>query len=318
MSFIVKAYKEFSEALRQYAQVGGVANPSATTMQMMQDLFMNWSDTMKMMVQNFWQPEKVYEVGEVIISPNMPKGFRAYVKTGGTTSNSEPQWSNEDGKEISDGSVTFVMKKIIYILPKVVSDLELQNKLLITYSDKTTKEIAIVKTINNNAPDDNGNVEVSAALVGDIFYRPYLAPNHVKANGATVNRADYPTLKNFADENNMWTTNPTNEPWKYGVGDGSKTMVLPDYRGRVIQGGDITAVLAAGLPEIQGLFNTCATSANADGCFSSDYSQQGDWRSSEKRYAQTITMRASKSNAIYSASDTVQPPALQMIPQIKY
>lgn len=32
----------------------------------------------------------------------------------------------------------------------------------------------------------------------------------------------------------------------------------------------------------------------------------------------TVTFDASRSNSIYGASDTVQPPAITLIPQIKY
>ena len=70
--------------------------------------------------------------------------------------------------------------------------------------------------------------------VGDVVFRPYLKKGYVKANGATVNRADYPRLVAFATANNLWTSSPSTEPWKFGQGDGSKTMVLPNYVGRFI------------------------------------------------------------------------------------
>ncbi len=124
--------------------------------------------------------------------------------------------------------------------------------------------------------------EMSSALVGDVAFRPYLAKKWVKANGATVNRADYPRLVKFATDNNLWTDSPSTEPWKYGRGNGSTTMVLPDYRNRFIQGGDTPSVVAAGLPNITG-------SAGHFNC-----------------------------NKIYGSSNTVQPPALMLIPQLRY
>lgn len=74
--------------------------------------------------------------------------------------------------------------------------------------------------------------------VGFVIHHAILLPGFVKANGAEVNREDYPRLVTFATENNLWTETPTEEPFKYGVGDGSTTMILPDYRNRFIMGGD--------------------------------------------------------------------------------
>ena len=95
---------------------------------------------------------------------------------------------------------------------------------------------------------------VEGIPVGDVVYRPFLMSGYVKANGATVNRADYPNLVQYANDHSLWTSNPTGEPWKYGQGNGSTTMVLPDYRNRVIQGGDTAKTLSAGVPNIKGQF----------------------------------------------------------------
>lgn len=57
----------------------------------------------------------------------------------------------------------------------------------------------------------------------------------MKANGATVLRDDYPRLVQFVDKYNLWTTEATKAtyPGKFGKGNGSTTMSLPDYRGVV-------------------------------------------------------------------------------------
>ena len=169
-------------------------------------------------------------------------------------------------------------------------------------------------------------------FVGYVFYRPYLAPGHVKANGATVNRADYPRLAQFATDHDLWTSDPTNEPWKYGVGDGSTTMVLPDYRGRVIQGGDTTALLKPGLPNITGwmhgdTFNANGTPAaiywNSYGAISTGVVNVSNNVASHQNatayaVASDIVFNAANSNSIYGASETVQGPALSLIPQLRY
>ena len=160
--------------------------------------------------------------------------------------------------------------------------------------------------------------------VGDVVYRPFLMAGYVKANGATVNRSDYPTLVDFATTNNLWTETPASEPWKYGVGDGSSTMILPDYRNRVIQGGDSLSTKAPGLPNIEGNFylrpNAAGTSTgNGAFAFLSGGSQLSASVSETARAAENgYSFRASRSNSIYGASTTVQPPAIVLIPQIRY
>lgn len=71
--------------------------------------------------------------------------------------------------------------------------------------------------------------------VGDVCGKTYLPQGYVKANGATVQRADYPRLVNLANRYNLWTTAPATYPALYGKGNGSTTMVLPDWRGVVMR-----------------------------------------------------------------------------------
>ena len=159
---------------------------------------------------------------------------------------------------------------------------------------------------------------------GDISYRPYLKNGYVKANGATVNRADYPRLVKLADTYSLWSDNPATEPYFFGVGDGSTTMVLPDFRNRVIQGGDSLMVLAAGLPNITGFTNGLHVQPIAkqwSGTGALGLQQHvGNVGSSDgiPDCATGVTFNAGLSNPIYGASSTVQPPALKLIAQIKY
>ena len=167
--------------------------------------------------------------------------------------------------------------------------------------------------------------------VGDVAFRPFLKAGYVKANGATVNRADYPRLVAFANANNLWTTNPANEPWKFGQGNGSTTMVLPNYVGRFIQGGDSMSIKSAGLPNIEGTFaffcsstdDTWLTPSVAYGAFSR-YGATGGTPATRHAAASTgdiytfTKFSAQKSNTLYGNSATVQPPAISLIPQIRY
>lgn len=158
--------------------------------------------------------------------------------------------------------------------------------------------------------------------IGDVVYRPFLMAGYVKANGATVNRADYPRLVAFANANNLWTTNPANEPWKFGQGNGSTTMVLPNYVGRFIQGGDTPTIKEAGLPNITGEFSTeCGNWPWHDHPNSAIYqdgliSNNGGFAGSDTD--DLVKFDASRSNSIYGNSSTVQPPAITLLPQVRY
>lgn len=156
--------------------------------------------------------------------------------------------------------------------------------------------------------------------IGDIFYRPFLMPGYVKANGATVIRTDYPNLVVYANDNNLWTSTPNTEPWKFGVGDGNTTMILPNYLNRVLQGGDSPAVLEAGLPNITGQYYAVVGGGiTVNGAFTGSWADSSGQTSGGGGYNRVhLVVDASKSNAIYGASNTVQPPAIVLIPQIKY
>lgn len=151
--------------------------------------------------------------------------------------------------------------------------------------------------------------------IGDVVYRPYLRSGYVKANGATVQRADYPDLVSFVNQENLWG----DKPWQYGVGDGNKTMVLPNYLTRFIEGGENPEVKEAGLPNITGNFRVWKFDPSVGGAFGVTY--LGGWANSSNGGSDSmwqVNMDASKSNRVYGLSTTVQPKSIVLIPQIKY
>ena len=161
--------------------------------------------------------------------------------------------------------------------------------------------------------------QVQGIPIGDVVYRPFLMSGYVKANGATVQRRDYPNLVTFAHNNNLWTKTPASEPWKYGIGDGSSTMVLPDYRNRFIEGSDTPGIINAGLPNITGNFTIRgAFGVSANGAFTYSSTYNSGWGDSGGQNQPTFNFNASNSSTVYGASETVQPPALSLIPQIKF
>lgn len=155
--------------------------------------------------------------------------------------------------------------------------------------------------------------------VGVVFYDSYLHAGCVKYNGATVQRSDYVRIAKIATDENLWTESPSTEPWKFGVGDGSTTMTLPDFRSRFIEGSDTPGIINAGLPNITGNFTIRgAFGVSANGAFTYSSTNNSGWGDRNGQNQPTFNFNASNSSTVYGASETVQPPALQIIPQIKY
>ena len=150
---------------------------------------------------------------------------------------------------------------------------------------------------------------------------PTVPAGYLPCNGAAVGRATYPDL--FAA---IGTT--------YGSGNGSTTFNLPNLMGKVPWGStSVGTVIAAGAPDIVGnavvTDNVCVNTSdskiffdNAEGCFSVSGSgpRVRSTNVEVRTYNdnRTLTFRASKSNDIYGNSDTVQPPALCLLPCIRY
>ena len=134
-------------------------------------------------------------------------------------------------------------------------------------------------------------------------------------NGAVVSRTNYANL--FAAIGTL-----------YGAGDGSTTFALPDLRDRVLQGSSSThaagSYIAAGLPNITGSLSSTSGFLTGNG-----FSQalQTYWGDTFAVYVNTsqranagygFDFNASRSNALYGANSTVQPPAIATNFIIKY
>mgnify|MGYP003357392142 CR=1 FL=1 len=157
----------------------------------------------------------------------------------------------------------------------------------------------------------------------------YLPAGYVKANGATIQRADYPRLVALADRHNLWTDDVTANAGLFGRGDGTATFVLPNWTDRMVQlaGDSAGATVAAGLPNITGEFSSAyaggwiGTYDNPKGSLTkvNDYSPRlGESNNAPSSYGTHYRFDASKSSPIYGASSTVQPPAIKLIPVIRY
>ena len=168
--------------------------------------------------------------------------------------------------------------------------------------------------------------------VGAVRGSLYLPTGYVKANGATVQRADYPRLVALADRHNLWTDDVTANAGLFGRGDGAATFVLPNWTNRMVQlaGDGAGASVAAGLPNITGKHKSSSYGGlwrgavgESSGALTisrtvSDFTPTVNSDSSVGANNDTISIDASKSNPIYGASATVQPPAIKLIPIIRY
>lgn len=128
----------------------------------------------------------------------------------------------------------------------------------------------------------------------------------------------------------------TNYPKLYAV---LGTNVLPNYSGRTLYGAssDINATIGSGLPNIQGkLLVTAGNEAGtyaafptrADGCFFTEnwdesfitayFVASGTAKTPTDTHKTATWFNAARSNSIYGASTTVQPPAVKVAVLIKH
>ena len=164
--------------------------------------------------------------------------------------------------------------------------------------------------------------------VGDIVFRPVLHDGFIKANGAKVKASDYPRLIKYAQDNGLIVEDNSTDKTKYMYDADADTLTLPDAQGRVLQGAtDNVKEIGAGLPNITGEFRTnnaytsyLVTDAGSVGAISWDVVNKTNLTASSSSLPtlDKLYFDASRSNPIYGASTVVQPPALALIPQIKY
>ena len=189
-----------------------------------------------------------------------------------------------------------------------------------TGNSATSDKFKIARKING--VDFDGSADIDFDNIGVVFGDTYLHAGCVKANGATVNRADYPRLVALATANNLWTADTANNLGLFGNGDGSTTMVLPNWTDRMAQfaatGG---GTVAAGLPNITGGAGAAGGIAwqNLFGAFYSSGNTAGPAIAGASPLLPIVfNFDASRSNSIYGSSATVQPSAINVIPQMKY
>lgn len=186
-----------------------------------------------------------------------------------------------------------------------------------------------------------------ASPVASIKYDYSVRPGWVKCNGAVLGGNGYPRLLNYL-KNHLATTfnyaslddateyarrQQNNNPGRFFLAHGTTldayNIILPDLTGRFIEGADTAGtVVDAGLPNITGYAEADAYGAggvltSSNGVFSLSnnyqvYAIRVDTEAPQNNTYRGLNFSASNSNSIYGRSTTVQPPAIQMIPLIKY
>lgn len=227
---------------------------------------------------------KAYSVGDIAYSSYLPSWARLECVTAGTTADTAPSsitTVSSGGVLISDGTVLWIV-------------------------------------------DDVRDMTPVGCVRGSLF----LPKGYIKANGATVQRADYPRLVQFINSNNLWTDDTTTNAGLFGKGDGNSTFVLPDHRERVLQytEDNIGGIRRAGLPDISGYFNLMFPLLSE--YFMSPFSKGNEQKYTfdltslpqitDKSYYEGAWFNAHDSNSIYGSSKTVQPPAINVIPILRY
>lgn len=172
----------------------------------------------------------------------------------------------------------------------------------------TATKLETSRTINGVAFDGTKDIIVDSNPVGTIIAVAYtgVPEGYMHCNGAAVSRTTYANLFN-----EIGTT--------YGAGDGSTTFNLPNTVARFLEGGiGAGTYYEAGLPNITG--NISAFKSSISGAFvgSNNTNRYDGWNDNEDEYAVSTSFDASRSNGIYGASTTVQPPAMTVIYCIKY
>ena len=235
-----------------------------------------------------WTASRAYSVGDVV--KTLTSSFWVYLEcvVAGTSDTTEPTFTNV-GELVTDGTVKW-----------------------------------LVLDLRDSAP------------VGTIKQDIIKRDGWLKLNGATVNIADYPRLVSFLIANsllNAYTATPDVTKFYYGDID-NETLLLPDFEGLFIENSvnNLLDEVSAGLPNISGdlLLNVLGSSElgtvcpeNTSGAFykKTSMNQRGISISSYGNADQRdrwIGFDASRSNSIYGNSITVQPPAVKLLPIIKY
>lgn len=266
-------------------------------------------------INEFRRKSTAYQVGDKVDCAFQYERFLECTKAGTTSADLLDTRSVTHGQVIADGTVEWTVRTHARSINGSVAR-----------EDGDVPVDVGVKTVNGKGPDGSGNVKVDTGLpLGHLFAWPFQTPpdGAIQCNGATYNRAlykdffAYATSKGWVKTESEWqsiaSANGGFCPY-YSQGDGSTTFRTPKFAPFMqiaIAGSSAGKYHKAGLPNIKGTFNASQLTDGSDSASGalivgggvskptpgspSDDSQNG------------FSFDASKSNAIYGRSSTVQP-----------
>lgn len=171
-------------------------------------------------------------------------------------------------------------------------------------------------------------VPVKVGSVGFVSWQYTLMQNHLSLDGGTINnfQATYPELYDFFDDNNLITTVQADYDTNHALllyDSVNDEATMPDFLDKTVWGGNTVEEKEAGLPNITGSYGLDQdnTIFSAEGAI---YNPNKEITTHASHYGATnygyiMAFDASRSSSIYSDSvTTVQPPSIQLIPQIRY
>lgn len=167
------------------------------------------------------------------------------------------------------------------------------------------------KFLTNNGTELSwGEVEVETIPVGCIqYYGGSTRPDGwLICDGSAISREDYADLFTAIGVN-------------FGAGDEATTFNLPNLIDKFPQGNTTVGLTkTAGLPNITGSIHICSDwgkRGTVSGAFSGS-TGAGDRHGEGMSTGLNLNFNAQNSNSIYGNSTTVQPPAVTLLPIIKY
>lgn len=302
---------------------------------------------------NMLARSKAYQYGDIAYSPKLPSWAYLFCVTAGTTAAEEPSFTsvNTMGQYITDGTCEWIVDDIRFNTPvgvvfydtylhdgcvkingatvqrsdykrpfKIATDKNLFYDKDDTYTFTGTTTVSGT-TITGISAEDIEKLQTAKEVCGDgILITGTGIPEDCMIDEISTDSVTITVAATAAGSNvKISYGNIHNYPYLYGWGDGVNTFVLPDYRARVIQGGDYLSVKCAGAPNIMGTIVPGAYDGWGDlstGAFyrigGGQHAPSGD--SNGIKYG----FDASRCNAIYGNAETIQPPTLVNILQYRF
>ena len=266
-----------------------------------------------------WASSTKYKVGEVVVRENNIYKCKT-AHTSSTFSADIANWTKLDN--IPD----WASSKAYF-----VDD-------LVTYSNNVYKCVTAhtsASTFDKSKWQILGMIVTAPIKVGEVGFVSWqyaLMTDNLALDGSTINNfsANYPELYNFFNTNGVLTTTlatytANKSLCYYDATNDAATM--PDFLNKTVWGGSTIAEKKAGLPNltgniVSGFYQNSWASSDANTAISHTMWESNKYRANPVNNNNStwgqVNLNASRQNSIYGNSTTVQPPAIQLIPQIRY